>query len=51
MNDTGDGGWNLRTFRPKQSCDNVSMWIHEIRNLNKNYGCDFFEEISNDFHS
>ncbi|MBW8035833.1 MAG: hypothetical protein FVQ79_09435 [Planctomycetes bacterium] len=53
VNAPGGGGWDLREFLSKggrpQTWDNVTRWVHGIRNLNSIPGWDFYEEITNYF--
>tara|TARA_R110000782_G_scaffold268615_3_gene365273 strand:+ start:2719 stop:3372 length:654 start_codon:yes stop_codon:yes gene_type:complete len=53
VNDLGGGGWDLREFiyeggRP-QTWNNVSRWIHGIRNRQEIPEWKFYEEISEEF--
>ncbi len=52
VNDQGGGGWDLRKFiseggRP-QTWDNITRWVHGIRNLDSIPNWEFYSGISND---
>jgi len=53
VNDPDGGGWDLREFiaeggRP-QTWDNITRWVHGIRNRKSIPNWDFYSEITNEF--
>ncbi len=55
VNDPAGGGWDLREFLSKggrsQTWNNVTRWVHGIRNLGSLPNWDFHAEITNEFRS
>jgi hypothetical protein len=53
VNDPSGGGWDLREFVSEggraETWDNITRWVHGIRNLTSIPNWDFYAEITNDF--
>lgn len=53
VNDQGGGGWDLREFLSEggraQTWDNITRWVHGIRNRRAMPNWDFYARIPNDF--
>lgn len=53
VNDPGGGGWDLREFVSNggraQTWDNITRWVHGIRNIASIPKWDFYKQITNDF--
>ena len=53
VNDPDGGGWDLREFIAEggrsQTWDNITRWVHGIRNRKSIPNWDFYSEITNEF--
>jgi len=52
VNDPGGGGWDLREFLAEggrsQTWNNVTRWVHGIRNLSSLPNWDFYADVTNE---